>query len=39
MEVSDAEAEWKHKLFPANTWMKDSNFNALASCPKDEFHQ
>ncbi len=26
----------RHKLFPANAWMKLTDFNVLTSCPKDE---
>ena len=39
IQVRDAEALLKHKLFPRNAWMNVLNFNVLTSCPKDELHQ
>jgi hypothetical protein len=33
------EAGLRHKLFPANAWMKVLHFNVLISYPKDELHQ
>ena len=38
-QVKDAEHRLRHKLFPANAWMKLTDFNFLTSCPKDELHQ
>ncbi len=38
-QVKDAELRLRHKLFPPNAWMKLTDFNVLASCPKDELHR